>query len=75
MKIKLLADSWRRVEKDEDGDKVKRRYRKGTVLDVNAAEARALLREGNGIRPMAEKVESTQAQPVQRTASASSDKK
>ena len=56
MKVELLCNSWRRVEKDEEGAKVKRRYRPGDVVDVTAAEARVLLRDAKGIKPMAKNV-------------------
>lgn len=59
-KVKLLVNSWKRTEKDEEGNKVKRRYRKGDVIDVTTSEARTLLRDVPHLGPVAEEDKATE---------------
>lgn len=54
MKIELLADSWTRRTKNEDGEVEFVRYVKGDVIDVTDKEAKKLLND-EGPRTCAKK--------------------
>jgi hypothetical protein len=76
MKIRLLADYFQQRKKDADGVMFYVQRSKGDEFEVSDGEARALLREGDFLHPMAEKVteEKTSSTPAKPTSAPSSNK-
>ncbi len=57
-KLELHCDNWTRFEKNEDGDTVKRKYRRGDTVEVTDAQSEALLKLEVGGRPLFRKPKS-----------------
>ena len=62
-KLRVLGTIWSRWEENEDGDKIKRKYKTGDVVTIRSGQADALLKLNVAGRPLFEEYGGEEEKP------------